>query len=166
MKDLPLKIIKKQIDVFEAASRVATERAETSLETLTASSRGFARSNPDKLLENMGLSEFSRGRRNKEQAILAFLAEAIACEIEGERLMSILFENPMKRGRDIIVRVKTYETSDGSNINATNDNNCKRFINSLLLAGAKLDKIVWDDEYDRCIISSESGTPIAVIKIV
>lgn len=166
MKDLPLKIMTKQIDVFEAVSSTSHSRSGTTFETLTASSRGFARSNPDRLLENLGLSEFSRGRRNKEQAILSFLAEAIACEIEGERLMSIVFENPQKRGREIIVKVKTYEVSDGSRVNATNDNNCKRFINSLLLAGAKLDKIIWDDEYDKCFISLESGTPVAVIKIM
>ena len=66
----------------------------------------------------------------------------------------------------VIIKVKIYEAEEGQKLKATSEFNCRKFINSLLLAGAVAGKIDWDDSKDQCVARYDSSNPRVEVKAV
>jgi hypothetical protein len=118
------------------------------------------------LLSLFGLTDFnSRRYSSKLKAISNFILSAFNSRLSGEHLFKYLFESPREVGNKITIEVIKYDCAEGEEIPATSQYNCRRFINSLLLAGARLNKIQWDDTRDTCVAILDSGASRVEIKI-
>ena len=149
MENLPLKIIKRSVDIFEATA----SPGHRSFARLAAYAQGLSKSDPAGLLGRFNLASFSKKSSvSKAQNLYDLIARAFAAKFEGDISLSLLFESPAVSGNTVTIKVKEYEAEAGQKIKATNDElNGRKFIQSLLYAGAVTGKIDWDDAKDECV---------------
>ena len=174
MEKLPLKIERVSRNLFDEASSTtghstSSTRSSGEFTKLANESEGLAKSDPGKLLHKFDLSGFDSSRfRSKPLVIAGFLSRAFSSSVEGEPWFKWVFEDPAVTGNKITVKVIVYEVEEEgetTKLQATSQINCRKFINSLLLAGARLNKIQWNDASDECVARFDSGHPRVEITV-
>jgi hypothetical protein len=161
MEKLPLKVVKKTVDLFEAVS----PSSGRTFAKLAREAEGLAKRDPSRLLSKFNLSSFSkRSGVSKAQNISDFISKALSATFDGDISLSLLFESPALSGNTFIIKVKIYEAESDQKLKATSEFNCRKFINSMLLAGAVTGKIDWDDSKDTCVARYDSSNPRVEVK--
>ena len=157
-------------DSSDGERKSVTRRAGTGrLSKLAQRVSGLAKSNPDALLQALGILDY-KPEGNKKKTIAAIFNKIITSKLEGDMYFQYLFHSAKIFGDTIVLSVVEYPCDDGaSSVVAVSPKTCGSIVNSILYALATAQrhkKIEWDeDKGDKVEISYRSSEKTVIITV-
>lgn len=166
--NLPLKIVdnkdKFKKSLFEAERSVRAGSGK--LSKLASSTIGLAKKDPDGLLERIGLGSFHKNSLiSRQESILHFITLAISAEIDGDQLLSYVYDYPTESGNSIIIPIREYSTESGKM--SISKRTAANVMYAIIYAGASSSErlINWNDDVDSVRAIYSESSPRIVVKL-
>lgn len=166
--NLPLKIVdrkdKFQKSLFEAEK--SSKAGSGRLSRLASATIGLAKKDPDGLLSRIGMDTFHKNSIiSRKESILHFIVLTIQSEIDGDQLLSYVYDSPIESGDDIIIPIREYSTESGKM--SISKRTAASVIYAIIYAGASSSgKLIdWNDSVDSIRTVYSEDSPRIVIKL-